>query len=199
LAKYCKPFRRLLASGPHMEDWLPMKKYRLTSCITAEELDKQVNRLADEINRDYAGKQVVLVGILKGSIVFLADLMRRLTMPVEIDFVRMSSYGTGAESCGTVHISKDVELSIQDHHVLIVEDIVDTGYTLKYLVDYLAKRQPKSLKVCALIDKYERRKIDFQADYVGIRLEKGFIVGYGLDYAEKHRNLPSICEVQFEE
>jgi hypoxanthine phosphoribosyltransferase len=176
-----------------------MEKYRLTPCISAEELEKQVNRLADQINHDYTGKQLVLVGILKGSIVFLADLMRRLTMPVEIDFVRMSSYGMGAESCGTVHISKDVELSIQDHHVLIVEDIIDTGYTLRYLVDHLASRHPKSVKVCALIDKYERRKVDFQADYVGIRLEKGFIVGYGLDYAEKHRNLPAICEVQFDE
>lgn len=125
--------------------------------------------------------------------------MRRLTMPVEIDFVRLSSYGTGAESSGTVHISKDVELSIKDHHVLIVEDIIDTGYTLRYLVDYLASRRPKSIRVCALIDKYERRRVEFQADYVGIRVEKGFIVGYGLDYGEKHRNLPAIYEVELED
>ncbi len=175
------------------------KNYHLSPCIAAEELEKHVNRLADEINRDYADKHLVLVGVLKGSIVFLADLMRRLSMPVEIDFVRMSSYGMGAESSGTVHISKDVEVSIQDHHVLIVEDIIDTGYTLKYLVEQLASRNPKSVKVCALIDKYERRKVDFQADYVGLRLEKGFIVGYGLDYAERHRNLPAIYEVQFED
>ncbi len=175
------------------------KNYHLSPCIAAEELEKHVNRLADEINHDYADKHLVLVGVLKGSIVFLADLMRRLSMPVEIDFVRMSSYGMGAESSGTVHISKDVEVSIQDHHVLIVEDIIDTGYTLKYLVEHLASRNPKSVKVCALIDKYERRKVDFQADYVGLRLEKGFIVGYGLDYAERHRNLPAIYEVQFED
>jgi hypoxanthine phosphoribosyltransferase len=120
-------------------------------------------------------------------------------MPVEIDFVRLSSYGLGAETSGTVHISKDVELPIQDRHVLIVEDIIDSGYTMKYLVDYLASRQPKSIKVCALVDKYERRKVEFQADYVGFRLEKGFIVGYGLDYSERHRNLTGISEVQFDD
>ncbi len=176
-----------------------MKSYRLTPCISAEEIDQQVARMADQINLDYAGKSLILVGILKGSIVFMADLMRRLTIPVEIDFVRLSSYGLGAETSGTVHISKDVELPIQNHNVLVIEDIIDTGYTLKYLVDYLASRHPKSIKVCALIDKYERRKVEFQADYVGFRLEKGFIVGYGLDYAEKHRNLSAIYEVQFDD
>ncbi len=159
-------------------------------------MTQQVARLADRINLDYAGKPVILVGVLKGAIVFLADLMRRLTVPVEIDFVRLSSYGLGAETSGTVHISKDVELPIQDRHVLVVEDIIDSGYTMKYLVDYLASRHPKSIRVCALIDKYERRKVEFQADYVGFRLEKGFIVGYGLDYSEKHRNLTGISEVQ---
>ena len=129
----------------------------------------------------------------------MADLMRRLTIPVEIDFVRLSSYGLGAEMSGTVHISKDVEVPIENHNVLVIEDIIDTGYTLKYLVDYLASRHPKSIKVSALIDKYERRKVEFQADYVGFRLEKGFIVGYGLDYAEKHCNLSGIHEVQFDD
>ena len=176
-----------------------MKSYHLTPCIPQEEIDQQVARVADCIKQDYAVKPLILVGVLKGAIVFLADLMRRLTMPVEIDFVRLSSYGLGAETSGTVHISKDVELPIQDRHVLIVEDIIDSGYTMKYLVDYLASRQPKSIKVCALVDKYERRKVEFQADYVGFRLEKGFIVGYGLDYSERHRNLTGISEVQFDD
>ncbi|HAA05184.1 MAG TPA: hypoxanthine phosphoribosyltransferase [Syntrophobacteraceae bacterium] len=176
-----------------------MKSYHLTPCISEEEIDQQVARLADQINLDYAGKAVILVCILKGAVVLLADLIRQLTVPVEIDFVRLSSYGLGAETSGTVHISKDVELPIQDRHVLVVEDIIDTGYTMKYLVDYLASRHPKSIKVCALIDKHERRKVEFQADYVGFHLEKGFIVGYGLDYSEKHRQLTGIFSVEFDD
>jgi hypoxanthine phosphoribosyltransferase len=174
-----------------------MDKYCLKPCISTEEVQKQVARLATQINQDYAGKDLVLVGILKGAVVFLADLMRQLLMPVEVDFIRVTSYGKEAETSGKVQITKDLELTIRDRDVLIVEDIVDTGLTMKFLVDYLSSHQPKSLKVCALIDKYERREVDFDADYVGIRLDKGFIVGYGLDFSEKHRNLRGIFEVHF--
>ena len=174
-----------------------MENYQLVPCISAAEVEKQVDRLATEINRDYAGKELVLIGILKGSFVFLADLMRRLTVPLRVDFIRLSSYGSKADTSGEVQITKDIELPIRDQEVLVVEDIVDTGLSMTRLLDYLRSYQPASLKVCALIDKYERRQVEFQADYVGIRLEKGFVVGYGLDFSEKHRHLPGICIVQF--
>jgi hypoxanthine phosphoribosyltransferase len=175
-----------------------MDKYCLKPCISAEEVQRQVTRLATLINQDYAEKDLVLVGILKGAVVFLADLMRQLRIPVEVDFIRLSSYGKEAETSGKVQITKDIELPIRDRDVLIVEDIIDTGLTMKFLVNYLSSCHPKSLKVCALIDKYERRKVDFTADYVALRLDEGFIVGYGLDFSEKHRNLPGIFEVHFE-
>jgi hypoxanthine phosphoribosyltransferase len=175
-----------------------MDKYCLKPCISTEEVQKQVTRLATRINQDYAGKDLVLVGILKGAVVFLSDLMRQLLIPVEVDFIRLSSYGKEAETSGKVQITKDIELPIHDRDVLIVEDIVDTGLTMKFLVGYLNSHHPKSLRVCVLIDKYERRKVDFTADYVALRLDEGFIVGYGLDFSEKHRNLPGIFEVHFE-
>jgi len=174
-----------------------MENYQLVPCISAAEVENQVDRLATEINRDYAGKDLVLIGVLKGSFVFLADLMRRLTVPLRVDFIRLSSYGSKAEPSGEVRITKDIELPIRDQQVLVVEDIVDTGLSMTRLLDYLGSYQPASLKVCALIDKVERRQVEFQADYVGIRLDKGFVVGYGLDFSEKHRHLPGICEVQF--
>jgi hypoxanthine phosphoribosyltransferase len=175
-----------------------MEKYRLMPCISAEEVQTQVARLAAQINHDYHGKDLLLVGILKGSVVFLADLMRQLSIPVEIDFIRLSSYGKHSETSGQIRITKDIESPIHGRDLLVVEDIIDTGLTMKFLVDYLKSHHPNSLKVCALIDKFERRQVEFDADYVGIRLDKGFIVGYGLDFSEKHRNLPGIFEVHFE-
>jgi hypoxanthine phosphoribosyltransferase len=174
-----------------------MKHYELVPCVSAEELEKRVAELASRINTDYEGKSLILVGILKGAFIFLADLARRISVPVEIDFVRLASYGQDSETSGEVRITHDLELSVQGKHVLVVEDIVDTGITLAWFIDHLNGHQPESVKICALIDKSERRKVEVRLDYVGIRMEEGFLVGYGLDFAERHRNLPSICEVRF--
>lgn len=174
-----------------------MKDYRLVSRISEAEIMEQVDLLAAAINRDYAGESLLLIGILKGAFVFLADLARRLTMPVEIDFVRLASYGQGAVSSGDVRITKDVELPIRGRHVLVVEDIVDTGLTLDWYLKHLRHLDAASVKLCAFIDKYECHKVEVPLDYVGIRIPNGFLVGYGLDFAEKHRNLGGIYEVEF--
>jgi hypoxanthine phosphoribosyltransferase len=174
-----------------------MENYRLVPCISAEELESQVNSLAACINRDYEGKSLIVIGILNGACIFLSDLVRRLSVPVEIDFVRLASYGKGSVTSGEIRITKDVELPVEGRHVLVVEDIVDTGATLLWFLDYLRQRQPESVKICALVDKMERREVEVPLDYVGIRVDQGFLVGYGLDFAEKHRNLPGIHEVEF--
>jgi hypoxanthine phosphoribosyltransferase len=174
-----------------------MENYRLVPCISAKEVEQKVSELAALINHDYEGKSLMVIGILKGACIFLSDLVRRLSMPVEIDFVRLASYGAGSVTSGRIELTKDVELPIEGRHLLVVEDIVDTGTTLVWLLDYLRKRQPESVKICALVDKLERRAVEVPLDYVGIRVDKGFLVGYGLDFAEKHRNLPGIHEVEF--
>jgi hypoxanthine phosphoribosyltransferase len=174
-----------------------MENYRLVPCISAEELEKQVNKLAACINHDYEGKSLIVIGILKGACIFLSDLVRRLSVPVEIDFVRLASYGEASVTSGEIKITKDVELPIEGRHLLVVEDIVDTGTTLAWLMDYLRGQRPESVRICALVDKLERREVEVPLDYVGIRVDKGFLVGYGLDFAEKHRNLPGIHEVEF--
>ncbi|MBP8645522.1 MAG: hypoxanthine phosphoribosyltransferase [Syntrophobacteraceae bacterium] len=171
--------------------------YRLVSRVSSVELRRKVDELAHQINEDYSGKKVILVGILKGAFIFLADLARRLSFPVEVDFVRLSSYGDKSRSSGAVRITKDIEMNIEGRHVIVVEDIVDTGTTLAWFLERLKERKPASLKVCALIDKIERREVDVAIDYVGLRIESGFLVGYGLDYSERHRNLPEICEIEF--
>ncbi len=174
-----------------------MKKYELVERISPDELDACLERLAARINRDYEGKSLILIGILKGAFIFMADLARRLCVPVELDFVRLASYGHRAETCGTVQLTKDIELPIQGRHVLVVEDIVDTGITLRWFLDYLKAHNPESVRVCALIDKHERRKVEIAVDYAGMCLD-GFLVGYGLDFSEHHRNLPAIYEVVFD-
>ena len=175
-----------------------MESYHLVERISSGELQSTLDRLAADINRDYRGKSLVLIGILKGAFIFMADLARRLTSPVKMDFVRLASYGDGAQTCGTVRITKDIELSIEGKNVIVVEDIVDTGITLKWYLEYIQRFAPESVKVCALIDKCERREVELPLDYVGISVESGFLVGYGLDFSEKHRNLPAIHEVVFE-
>ncbi len=176
-----------------------MRPYRLVPCITEARIAECVNGLAETINRDYRDKELLLIGILKGACIFLSDLARRLDMPVEIDFVRLASYGQGAESSGRVVITKDLEAPIEGRHVLVVEDIIDTGLTLAWYLDYLKKLNPASVKTCAMVDKKERREVDLAVDYVGISVQGGFLVGYGLDFAERHRNLPAIYEVRFED
>ncbi len=175
-----------------------MEGYRLVPRFTHEQLELRLAELASDINRDYAGKDLLVIGILKGAFMFLADLTRKLSVPVEVDFVRLSSYGSETESSGKIRITKDVELSVRGRNILVIEDIVDTGLTLQWYLHHLETLHPESVRVCALVDKYERRRVHVPLDYVGVRIEKGFLVGYGLDYSEKHRNLPEIFEIQFD-
>ncbi len=164
--------------------------------ISAEEIAKRVKELAAQISQDYKGREVVFIGILKGAFIFLADLVRAVDLPqLEIDFVRLASYGKSDTSSGEVQITKDIELSIQGKDVIVVEDIVDTGYTLAYFRDVLKLHEPRSVKICCLIDKAERREIEMEIDYCGFKVPKGFLVGYGLDFAEKYRHLPGIYEI----
>ena len=163
--------------------------------FSKQEIEETVARLAQEISADYANKRVVLIGVLKGAFVFLADLVRQLTIPVEIEFIRIASYGSQKESSGTISIKKDVEISLEKKDVLVIEDIVDTGLSLKFLLDHLRARNPSSLKVCALIDKKSRRKVEVHVDYIGFAMDEGFIVGYGIDFNEGYRALPEIFVV----
>jgi hypoxanthine phosphoribosyltransferase len=163
--------------------------------FTAEDIGRQVKRLANQISADYQGKDIVLVGVLKGAFVFLADLARQLTIPAQLDFVRLASYGTGTQSSGKIRITTDVELDLTDRDVLIVEDIVDSGLTTTFLREHLSAKNPSSLKICTLLDKAERRSVSVPLDYVGLHLDKGFVVGYGLDSNEAHRQLPEIYEL----
>ncbi len=160
--------------------------------LSREDIERRVQELAGEISRDYQGRDLVLIGVLKGAFIFLADLVRAMSFPVEIDFVRLASYGGSTSPTGEVHITKDVELTLEGRDVLIVEDIMDLGYTLDFLRQHLTNHQPSSLKICVLIDKRERRAVDVHLDYVGFVVEKGFLVGYGLDCGEKQRTLSEI-------
>jgi len=164
--------------------------------IHRTDISRRVQEIADEISRDYAGSEVLMIGVLKGSFIFMADLIRAMSIPCETDFIRAASYGAGRESSGRIVITKDVEAVIDGRDVLIVEDIVDTGLTLTHIVDTLKLRNPKSVKVCAFLDKQKRRKVPFEADYVGFTMDDGFIVGYGLDFNEQHRFLPDVYVLQ---
>jgi hypoxanthine phosphoribosyltransferase len=157
-----------------------------------ETIQKRVKELAGQISKDYAGRELIVIGILKGAFIFMADLIRAMSIPCKIDFVRVASYGSGQESAGKVVMTKDIETSIKGKDILVVEDIVDTGLTLTYLVNWLTERNPGSLKVCALLDKRKRRKVTFEADYVGFAIDDGFVVGYGLDFDEQARYLPEV-------
>ncbi len=157
-----------------------------------DRLQSKVEEMAEQINRDYAGKEILVVGILRGAFVFLADLVRKLKGPLIIDFVAVSSYGDDTASSGVVRFLKDLDESVAGRHVLLVEDIIDSGLTLKYLYKNLKARGPASLKVCTLLDKPSRRKVDFIPDYNGFTIPDYFVVGYGLDRGQRYRNLPSI-------
>ena len=168
----------------------------LTPVLKKEEIDKSVAQLAQRISRDYSDCELILVGVLKGAFVFLADLIRHLTIPAKVDFVRVASYGSGTSSSGKIRLTKALEIDIRGKDVLIVEDIVDTGLSLSRLVDYLKESEPKSVRICALIDKTERRQKHVDVDYVGHVVAQGFLVGYGLDYAEDYRYLPAVYHLR---
>jgi hypoxanthine phosphoribosyltransferase len=161
--------------------------------VGAEDLTRRVKELADQISLDYAGKDLLLIGVLKGAVFFVSDLMRHLDIPVEVDFMAVASYGSATRSSGVVRILKDLDAAIEGRDVLIVEDIVDSGLTLQYLLRNLAGRNPRSLEVCALLIKPERREVDLHTRYVGFEIPDRFAIGYGLDHAERYRNLPYVA------
>lgn len=164
----------------------------LTLLLNAAEIQRLVRELAQRISADYRGRDLVSVGILKGSFIFLADLVRQLSIPVKIGFVQTASYGDGTDSSGTIRLLKDVDLEIRSKDVLLVEDIVDTGRTTRWILDHLQSREPRTVRICALIDKQERREVEVPIAYAGHVAGSGFLVGYGLDYAEEYRQLPGI-------
>src|SRR6202163_3746891 len=160
--------------------------------IGETELQARIRELGGELSVDYAGREVLLVGVLKGAVFFMADLMRSLTIPCEIDFMAISSYGASTDSSGVVRILKDLDINIEGRHVLVVEDIVDSGLTLSYLVRNLESREPASLEVCSLLTKPGRREMEVDIRYVGFEIPNRFVIGYGLDFAERYRNLPYV-------
>ena len=164
--------------------------------VQPDELAHRVRELAEEISKDYAGRDVLLIGVLKGAVFFLSDLMRQITVPCEVDFMAVASYGSSTDSSGVVRILKDLDASIEGRDVLIIEDIVDSGLTLQYLLRSLGARDPASVEVCALLVKPERRKVELPIRYVGFEIPNRFAIGYGLDHAEKHRNLPYVAALQ---
>ncbi len=160
--------------------------------IDEDRLQSRIRDLGAEISAHYEGRELLLVGVLKGAVFFMADLMRQIQVPCEIDFMAISSYGTGTDSSGVVRILKDLDINIEGRHVLVVEDIIDSGLTLSYLVRNLESRGPASVEVCALLTKPERREIDVDVRYVGFEIPNKFVIGYGLDFAERYRNLPFV-------
>ena len=164
--------------------------------LSEEEVDSRIKQIAAKVSKDYAGKEIHLICVLKGGVFFTCELAKRITIPVTIDFMSVSSYGNSRESSGIVKIAKDLDETLEGKNVLIVEDIIDSGRTLYYLMDILSKRNPKSMKLCTLLDKPERRVKDVKVDYVGFNIPDEFVVGYGLDYAQRYRNLPFIGVVE---
>ncbi len=160
--------------------------------FSGEELQNKVREIGAQITRDYEGRDPLFVGVLKGSFVFMADLMRAVDLYCDIDFMAVSSYGSGTTTTGAVKINKDLSYSVEGRHIILIEDILDSGVTLSYLKKYIEARKPASVRICTLLDKPARRRADIHADYVGFECPDAFIVGYGLDYAERYRNLPYI-------
>ncbi len=167
-------------------------EYKVDVLISKEKIADRVKELAKTINKEFDGEEVVLIGLLRGSVIFLSDLAREIDLDAKIDFMIVSSYGNTMESSREVKIIKDLEEYIEGKNVIIVEDIIDTGYTLQKVVETLKLRNPKELKICTLLDKPERREVEIPVDYVGFQIPDEFVVGYGIDYAQKHRNLPYV-------
>jgi len=176
--------------SPEVEGLAEIKQELL---LPRETIGRRVKELAEQISKDYEGRELLLVGILKGAFIFMADLIRGMSIPCRVDFVRVASYGCGSKSSGEVRITKDLETPIAGMDVLIVEDIIDTGLTLSHLLNVLRERQPASVRVCAFLDKPERRRVPFTAEYVGFTIPDAFVVGYGLDFNENFRFLPDVC------
>lgn len=169
---------------------------RIKVMFSEEEVAKKIKELGHKISKDYAGKEIHLICVLKGSVFFVCELAKNITIPVTMDFMSVSSYGDGTSSSGVVKIAKDLDEALEGKEVLVVEDIVDTGRTLSYLLEILEKRKPGSMKLCTLLDKPSRRVVDVNVDYTGFQIPDEFVVGYGLDYAQKYRNLPYIGVVE---
>jgi len=169
-----------------------MGKYELRPLLGKDQIRRRVKELAEQISRDYRGKEILFICILKGAFIFLSDLMRHIDLPVQVDFVGLASYGSEMVSSGQIRGTQEVSIPIAGKDVIIVEDIIDTGRTLKFLADELRSRKPRSLRICCLLDKKSRRQVEFHADYVGFDIENLFVVGYGLDVNEQFRNLPSV-------
>lgn len=169
-----------------------MTEGKLSLLFSKEKISQEISRLAKEINRDYGDEEILVVGILKGSFIFIADLVRELTGPVSIDFMRLASYGSETQSSGIVELRKDIELPVFDKNLLIIEDIVDSGLTLDTLVEKLLLKRPRSLKICTLLEKTSQREGSIKPDYVGMSIDSGFVVGYGLDFNEQYRQLDGI-------
>lgn len=167
--------------------------------LTEEEVDDRIQSIGDQINKDYAGKEVHLICVLKGGSFFMCELAKRITVPVSLDFMSVSSYGSATKSSGVVKIVKDLDETVKGKHVIVVEDIVDSGRTLSYLLEMLRDREPASLRLCTLLDKPDRRVVDINVDYTGFQIPDEFVVGYGLDYAQRYRNLPYIGVVEFDD
>lgn len=165
--------------------------YTIKTLLTREEVEKRIKELAKEIEKDYCGKDLLAIGLLKGSIMFMSDLIKEMDLPVMIDFMSVSSY-SGTTSTGVINVLKDTDISVKDKDVLIVEDIIDTGLTLSHVKKLLEDRGAKSLKICTLLDKPSRRTVEMKGDYVGFEIPDEFVVGYGLDYDQHHRNLPYV-------
>ena len=170
-----------------------MAKYVKSVLISREEIAGMCQRLGEQISRDYEGREVFLIGVLKGSFVFLADLARFITIPVKIDFISVSSYGSGTKTTGVVRIIKDLDTDITNKHVIVVEDIIDSGLTLNHLRELLCTRNPASISLCTAFDKPERRKVEINVEYIGLQVPDEFIVGYGLDFDGNYRNLPDVA------
>ncbi|HAU87898.1 MAG TPA: hypoxanthine phosphoribosyltransferase [Lachnospiraceae bacterium] len=171
-------------------------KDKISVLISEKDVEERIKQLADQITKDYAGKEVHLICVLKGSIFFTCELAKRIPLPVTLDFMSVSSYGNQTESSGRVKIVKDLDEPIDGKNVIVIEDIIDSGRTLSYLMDLLNARKPESLKLCTLLDKPDRRVTDVKVDYVGFEIPDKFVVGYGLDYAQKYRNLPYVGVVE---
>jgi hypoxanthine phosphoribosyltransferase len=168
----------------------------LRKLYSKEAIEEAVKRLAAMIEKDYDAEKIIFICLLKGSFMFTSDLVRQVANPSRVDFIRVSSYGNGTSTSGTVTVTKDLEENIEGENVIIVEDIIDSGLTLKYVKEMLADRRPKSVKICALLDKRARRETEMEGDYIGFTMDDGFVVGYGIDYAEQYRNLPEIYVVE---